>query len=131
VLDRGGSPPSIDVADALLRTGRFYPVRSANLSHFHLKAPNGEIIVASQAYASKANAQKGIQAIKKHAPDATRISSRSCPIRSSSFNARYRFRRDDFPNNFVGDLVKTDRGWVVVPPTYCPAGHDYGDGVGQ
>jgi hypothetical protein len=37
-------------------------------------------------------------------------------------------RRDEFPNNSVGDLVKTDRGWVVVPPTCCPAGHDYGDG---
>ena len=24
-------------------------------------------------------------------------------------------RRDEFPNNFVGDLVHTDRGWVVVP----------------
>ena len=32
------------------------------------------------------------------------------------------------PNNFVGDLVPTDRGWVVVPPTCCPAGHDYADG---
>jgi hypothetical protein len=30
--------------------------------------------------------------------------------------------RDEFPNNFVGDLVKTERGWVVVPPTCCPAG---------
>jgi uncharacterized protein len=29
---------------------------------FHLKAPNGEIIVASQAYATKANAHKGIDA---------------------------------------------------------------------
>lgn len=38
--------------------------------HFHLKAPNGEIIVASQAYATKANAHKGIDAIKKHAADA-------------------------------------------------------------
>ena len=36
-------------------------------------------------------------------------------------------RRDDFPNNLVGDLVKTDRGWVVVPPTCCPEGHDYGE----
>src|SRR5271156_5753461 len=32
-------------------------------------------------------------------------------------------RRDDFPNNFVGDLVHTERGWVVVPPTACPDGH--------
>lgn len=35
--------------------------------------------------------------------------------------------RDDFPNNFVGDLVRHTRGWVVVPPTCCPEGHDYGD----
>jgi integrase len=36
-------------------------------------------------------------------------------------------RRDDFPNNFVGDLVPTERGWVVVPPTCCPDGHAYSD----
>jgi len=38
---------------------------------FHLKAPNGEIIAASQGYESKANAEKGIAAIKTHAPGAT------------------------------------------------------------
>ena len=32
-------------------------------------------------------------------------------------------RRDEFPNNFVGDLVHTAHGWVVVPPTCCPDGH--------
>jgi uncharacterized protein len=37
---------------------------------FHLKAPNGEIIAASQGYETKASAEKGIAAIKKHAPDA-------------------------------------------------------------
>jgi hypothetical protein len=36
-------------------------------------------------------------------------------------------QRDDFPNNFVGDLVPTERGWVVVPPTCCPDGHAYSD----
>lgn len=35
-------------------------------------------------------------------------------------------RRDDFPNNYVGDLVHDGRGWVVVPPTCCPDGHDNG-----
>jgi uncharacterized protein YegP (UPF0339 family) len=39
--------------------------------HFHLKAPNGEIIAASQGYETKANAEKGIEAIKTHAPGAT------------------------------------------------------------
>jgi uncharacterized protein len=37
---------------------------------FHLKAPNGEIIAASQGYETKANAEKGIQAIKTHAANA-------------------------------------------------------------
>jgi uncharacterized protein YegP (UPF0339 family) len=37
---------------------------------FHLKAPNGEIIAASQGYESKASAEKGIEAIKTHAPKA-------------------------------------------------------------
>ncbi len=35
-----------------------------------LKAPNGEIIAASQRYESKANAEKGIEAIKTHAAGA-------------------------------------------------------------
>jgi uncharacterized protein YegP (UPF0339 family) len=37
---------------------------------FHLKAPNREIIAASQGYETKANAEKGIEAIKTHAPGA-------------------------------------------------------------
>ena len=37
---------------------------------FHLKAPNGEIVAASQGYESKASAEKGIEAIKTHAPGA-------------------------------------------------------------
>jgi len=34
---------------------------------FNLKAPNREIIAASQGYATKASAEKGIEAIKTHA----------------------------------------------------------------
>ena len=37
---------------------------------FHLKAPNGEIIAASEAYETKASAKNGIEAIKTHAPGA-------------------------------------------------------------
>ena len=37
---------------------------------FHLKAPNGEIIAASQGYETKTSAEKGIDAIKTHAPGA-------------------------------------------------------------
>jgi hypothetical protein len=38
-----------------------------------------------------------------------------------------RYRRDDFANHYVGDLVRTDHGWSVVEPTACPAAHDYRD----
>jgi uncharacterized protein len=39
-------------------------------ARFHLKAPNGEIIAASQGYETKASAEKGIAAIKTHAANA-------------------------------------------------------------
>ncbi len=35
---------------------------------FHLKAANGEIIAASQAYDTRAGAEKGIQSVKTSAP---------------------------------------------------------------
>jgi uncharacterized protein YegP (UPF0339 family) len=40
---------------------------------FHLKAPNGEIIAASQAYDTKAGAEKGIESVKTNASSATVI----------------------------------------------------------
>ena len=35
---------------------------------FRLKAPNGEIIAASQAYSSKAACMNGIESVKRNAP---------------------------------------------------------------
>ncbi len=35
---------------------------------FRLKAPNGEIIAASQAYTSKAACMNGIESVKRNAP---------------------------------------------------------------
>jgi len=37
---------------------------------FRLKASNGQIIAASEAYNSKASALNGIESVKKNAPDA-------------------------------------------------------------
>ena len=37
---------------------------------FHLKAANGEIIAASQAYETKASAEKGIESVKTSAAGA-------------------------------------------------------------
>lgn len=36
--------------------------------HFHLKAPNGQIILTSQEYKSKAAALNGIESVKTNAP---------------------------------------------------------------
>lgn len=36
--------------------------------YFRLKAPNGEKILASEGYTTKANCQNGIQSVKAHAP---------------------------------------------------------------
>lgn len=40
---------------------------------FRLKASNGEIVAASQAYADKASCMKGIRSIANHAPDADTV----------------------------------------------------------
>ena len=39
----------------------------ANKFRFRLKAANGEIIASSEAYESKASAQKGIESVKNNA----------------------------------------------------------------
>lgn len=38
---------------------------------FHLKAANGEIIAVSQAYDTKAGAEKGVESVKANASTAT------------------------------------------------------------
>lgn len=43
----------------------------AGETRFHLKARNGEIIAVSQAYKEKAGAVKGIESVKKNAPEAS------------------------------------------------------------
>ena len=43
---------------------------NAGKYRFRLKASNGQVIVASQAYASKKSALEGIESVRKHAPEA-------------------------------------------------------------
>ena len=42
----------------------------AGKDRFRLKASNGQVIAASQAYASRKSALEGIASVRKHAPDA-------------------------------------------------------------
>ncbi len=51
--------------------GKFEIIKDkAGKFRFHLKAPNGEIIAASQGYDTKASAEKGIESVKTNAPGA-------------------------------------------------------------
>ena len=50
--------------------GKFELKKSKNGKfHFNLKAGNGQIILSSAMYESKASAQNGIESVKKNAPD--------------------------------------------------------------
>jgi uncharacterized protein YegP (UPF0339 family) len=42
----------------------------AGAYRFHLKAPNGEIIAASQSYSSKAACMKGVESVRHNAGSA-------------------------------------------------------------
>lgn len=52
-------------------TGKFeYSKDKAGDYRFRLKASNGQIIAVSEAYSSKDACLKGIESVKKNAPDA-------------------------------------------------------------
>lgn len=52
--------------------GRFERKTAKNgKSYFNLKAANGQVIGASQMYASEASMENGIASVKNNAPDAT------------------------------------------------------------
>lgn len=42
---------------------------------FRLKASNGQVIASGQAYETRASALKGIESVRKNAPDATLVES--------------------------------------------------------
>lgn len=51
--------------------GKFEIYQSANGEYrFRLKAANGQIIATGQGYKSKAACLKGVESVKKNAPDA-------------------------------------------------------------
>ncbi|MDQ8032127.1 hypothetical protein CEG14_12795 [Bordetella genomosp. 1] len=53
--------------------------------HFTLKASNGEVILSSETYTTKASAQKGIDSVRENCFDATRYN------RAQASNGRYFF----------------------------------------
>jgi uncharacterized protein YegP (UPF0339 family) len=64
--------------------------------YFHLKAGNGETILASEMYVSKASAENGIESVKKNAPDDKRYE------RKETKNGQYMFNLKAANHEVIG-----------------------------
>jgi uncharacterized protein len=71
---------------------------------FHLKAANGQIILASEMYKEKSSAESGIASVKKNAPD----------------DARYE-RKNTKPGNFMFNLKAANDQVIGTSQTYKSA----------
>ena len=56
--------------------------------YFHLKAGNGEIILASEMYKSKSSAANGIESVKKNSPDDKRYEKKETKNGQHMFNLK-------------------------------------------
>src|ERR1700753_466005 len=63
---------------------------------FHLKAGNGQIILASEMYKEKASAENGIASVKKNAPDDARYE------RKDTKNGQYMFNLKAANHQIIG-----------------------------
>ena len=63
-------PVTVTRARKDMHTGKFVIKNTEKGVHFVLKASNGEIIATSQVYKSMDSCKKGIESVKKNAPDA-------------------------------------------------------------
>ena len=59
-----------------------------NQFYFHLKAGNGETILASEMYEAKASAENGIESVKKNAPDDARYERKETKNGQFMFNLK-------------------------------------------
>ncbi|MCV9878214.1 YegP family protein [Brenneria izbisi] len=59
-----------------------------NQFYFRLKAGNGEVILASEGYTSKANCENGIESVRKNSPDDQRYERLTAQDGSPYFNLK-------------------------------------------
>ena len=64
--------------------------------YFNLKAPNGQIILASQGYANKAGAKNGISSVQKNCNDD------NCYQRKTAANGKHHFNLLSINKKIVG-----------------------------
>lgn len=69
---------------------------------FRLKSGNGQVVLSSEGYTSKAGAQNGIESVRKNCTDD------SCFDRSTSESGRYRFNMKAKNNQVIGTSQSYD-----------------------
>ena len=70
-------------------SGKFELSQSENGQyHFVLKAGNGEVILSSEHYTSKASAENGIESVQKNAPDAAHYEKKTASNGKPFFNLK-------------------------------------------
>ncbi len=74
--------------------------------YFHLKAGNGEKVLASEGYSSKQGCQNGIESVKKNAPDDARYQ------RKTSASGKFYFNLTAGNNEIIGtsEMYETSSG---------------------
>ncbi|MEZ4874899.1 MAG: YegP family protein [Flavobacteriaceae bacterium] len=70
--------------------------KSGDQYHFVLKAGNGQVILSSQMYASKASAMNGIESVKKNAGDA------KCWETKTAKNGKFHFNLKSTNGQIIG-----------------------------
>lgn len=70
--------------------------KSGDKFHFVLKAGNGQVILSSQMYASKASAMNGIESVKKNCVDD------NCWERKTAKNGKFHFNLKSTNGQIVG-----------------------------
>ena len=88
--------------------------------YFRLKAPNGEKILASEGYTTKANCQNGIQSVKIHSPYDNNYK------RLTSTNYQYYFTLNANNGQVIGTgetytTTQAREGGITGVKTYAPA----------
>ncbi len=86
-------------------------------TRFRLKAGNGEIILASEGYSSKAGCENGIASVKKNALDEARFEKTTTPSGKFRFNMKawngqvigtsQNYSSESWRNNWIGSVGRS------------------------
>jgi len=91
--------------------GKFVITKTANGSfHFNLKAANGEIILASEAYNSKAACENGMESVRMNASDDAKYDRKESSIGKPYFKLKAASHKVIGTSEMYSSVVSRDKG---------------------